>query len=100
MKKLVLLGSVLLIMPLCAVQEKGYTEQRLKKEKNRFIEEVKTAGVELYKRVIPEKKSEKQKQQRERVAYMSSKQEGPTIIESCEHCRDLCLERTKSNDLV
>ncbi len=99
MKKLVLIGSALCFMPLGAVQEKGYTE-RLKKEKDRFIEEVKTAGVELYKRVMPEKKSQKKEERGERLTYMTSRQQRPVIVESCEHCRDLCGERAQASDLV
>ena len=88
MKKLVLIGSALFFMPLGAIQEKVCTEP-LKQATDRFIEKVKTVSVGLYNRVMPENK---------KSFFVSTHR--PVIVESCEHCRNLCDESMQSKDLV
>lgn len=99
MKKLIFIGCAVVAAHACAVQEKGYGE-RFKEKKDRFVESIKTAGAELYKCMAPEKKAEKGKTQK-KLAYLKLQSEqGPVILESCEHCRDLCGGQGYQNDLV
>lgn len=100
MKKLIFIGCALFIMPLCSMQQKEHSEEP-RKEKDRFSKEAKTVGISLYRQGMPEKKSEKNEKQSEKLSYLTKQQEqGPAILESCEHCKILCGGRVQINDLV
>lgn len=88
MKKLVFLAIAVISLSVSAVEENGYAE-KLKKETNRVISEIKSISKDLCS-LVSSKKNEAKKL--EVLAYNSSRQLEPVILESCDHCKDLCMK--------
>lgn len=90
MKIVVFLGIAVMNMSVCAREESGYAE-KLKKETNWLIAEIKSASKELYNLVSLKKDSQKnEKKESVAFAYNVGKQAEPVILESCDHCKELC----------
>jgi hypothetical protein len=92
MKKLVFLAIAAMNMSVCGREESGYGE-KLKKKTHRLIAEIKSAGKDICSFVSSKKDSLKnEKKESMALAYNAAKKADSVIIESCDHCKNLCTE--------
>lgn len=92
MKRLVFLGIAAMSVSVCAREESGYAE-KLKKETDWLIAEIKAVGKDLCSLVSSKKDLQKDEKQESKVlAYGLCKQAEPVILESCDHCKELCTK--------
>ncbi len=90
MKKIVFLGIAAMNLSVCAREENGYAE-KLKKETNWLIAEIRSVGKDLCSLVSSKKDLQKKERKESKVlAYGLSNQAEPVILESCDHCKELC----------
>jgi hypothetical protein len=90
MKKLVFLGIAAMNASVCAHEENGYVE-KLKKETDWLISEIKSVSKDLCSLVSSKKKLAKNKEKESKILdYGLYKQAEPVILESCDHCKELC----------
>jgi len=90
MKKLVFLGIAVMSVTIYAREENGYAE-KLKKEADWLISEIKSVAKNLYS--FSSSKEDVQKNEKKELkglAYGLYKQAEPVILESCDHCKELC----------
>ncbi len=92
MKRLVFLGIAAMNVSIGARAESGYTE-KLKEESGRLIAKIKLVGKDLYSAVLPKKDMQKNENKGAvTMAYGASQHAEPVILESCDHCKDLCTK--------
>lgn len=95
MKKLILIGMAVMSLSLGARAELGYGE-RFKQEADRFIAEIKSVGEGLRRLVTYKGEAEKNQKKETLVVADSNAKVTPVIIESCDHCKDLCNSKDQS----
>lgn len=92
MKRVIFLVMAAVHVDALAREESGYSE-KLREETNRIIAELKSVGKELCKFVSAKTTADKnEKNQIQSVAHASSGQVESIIVESCDHCKDLCTK--------
>ena len=91
MKKLVFIGIAAVSMNASAGEETGYTE-KLKKETNWLIAEIRSVDKDLCSLISSKHSLKNEKTESITFAYGSSREAEPVIIESCDHCKELCTK--------
>ena len=90
MKRLIFLGMAVVSMGLCAREEQGYGE-KVKRETNRIVAELKSVGRDLYS-LLSSKKDAQNGTKKESLAFAHEVSKNEPVIESCNHCKDLCAK--------
>jgi hypothetical protein len=91
MKRIFFLMMTAMHVEALAREESGYSE-KLREETNRIIDELKSVGRELGKFVSAKTTAEKNKEKQTHLVVCASSNVEPLIIESCDHCKELCAK--------